>query len=178
MLVCVFQRTGSGSNVIEVHDTYTDLSDTPSKSYEPNHVPILPSVDIYKWGLSSDSSDLLSGLIPWPTRARYSELDEPLSPLGKKADESYNMGYWELPETAAQLDMFISTAFPEAMQGNLKYGIARYLAGVGSRGAWDEKKNIWQTDRDREKEGGSDVGTWARGKAIEEGWKWEMIEEG
>jgi len=90
----------------------------------------------------------------------------------------YNLGYWELPETAAQLDVFISTAFPESMQGTLKYGIARYLAGVGTRDEWDKEKHIWQTDKDREKVGEGQVGSWARGKAIEEGWDWEMIEEG
>ena len=88
------------------------------------------------------------------------------------------MGYWELPETAAQLDVFISTAFPEAMQGNLKYGVARYLAGVGSRDAWDKEKHIWQTDKNRDKEGSTRVKSWRDGKAKEEGWEWEMIEEG
>jgi hypothetical protein len=156
----------------------TDDTSTDSKPYVPNNVPVLPSVNINTWGLNYDSSHILDGLIPWPTRARYSEIDEPLSSLGKKADEVYNLGYWELPETAAQLDVFISTAFPESMQGTLKYGIARYLAGVGTRDAWDKEKHIWQTDKDREKVGDGEVGSWARGKAIEEGWDWEMIEEG
>jgi hypothetical protein len=129
-----------------------DLSDTPSKPYEPNHIPILPSVDIYKWGLSSNSLELLDGLKPWPNQARYSEKDEPLSPLGKVADEVYNIGYQSPSEMAAQLDAFISTAFPEAMQGTLKSGVAKYLAGVGSGDSWAKEKNIWQTDKNRKKE--------------------------
>jgi len=88
------------------------------------------------------------------------------------------MGYWELPETAAQLDTFISTSFPEDMQGTLKFAIARHFGGVGSRDAWDKEKHIWQTDKNREKEGTSEVGSWARGKAQEEDWAWEMVEEG
>jgi len=74
--------------------------------------------------------------------------------------------------------VFISTAFPESMKGKLKYGIARYLAGVDTTDAWDKEKHIWQTDKDREKIGQGEVGSWERGKAIEEGWDWEMIEEG
>jgi len=153
-----------------------DLSDTPSKPYKPNYVPILPSVDIYKWGLSLTSSELLEGLIPWPTRARYS--DKPLSPLGRTADEVYNMGFGEVSEMAAQLDAFISKAFPEAMQGTLKSGTASYLAGIGSKDSWDTEKNIWQTDKDRKKEGTSEVRTWRNGSTREEGWNWEMIDEG
>lgn len=153
-----------------------DLSDTPSKPYKPNYVPILPLVNIYKWGLSSTSSELLDGLKPWPTQARYS--DKPLSPLGRTADEVYNLGCAELQETATQLDVFISNAFPEAVQGTLKSGTARYLAGIGSKDSWDKVKIIWQTDKDRTKEGTSEVCTWRNGSALEEGWNWEMIDEG
>lgn len=98
--------------------------------------------------------------------------------MGRKADEVYNLGYWELPETAAQLDTFISTSFPESMQGTLQFGIARYFAGVGSRDAWNKTRTIWQTDRDHSKETKSEVGTWKVGKAKQEGWEWEMIDEG
>jgi hypothetical protein len=155
-----------------------DLSDTPSEPYKPNHIPILPSVDIYKWGLSSNSSELLDGLKPWPTQAKYSEKDEPLSPLGKAADEVYNMGYQEPAEMAAQLEAFISNAFPEAMQRNLKLGIAKYLTGAGSRESWDEEKFIWQTDKNREREETLEVSSWKKGAALEEGWIWQMIDEG
>ena len=155
-----------------------DLSDTPSKPYKPNHVPILPSVDIYKWGLSSNSSELLTGLKPWPTRARYSEKDEPLSPLGKMADAVYNMGYGQVSKTTAQLDAFIMNAFPETMQGRLKSSMAKYFAGVGIKDSWDKEKNIWQTDKNREKEETSAVNSWRNGNALEEGWNWEMIDEG
>jgi hypothetical protein len=142
-----------------------DLSDTQSKPYKPNHIPILPSVDIYKWGLSSNSSELLDGLRPWPTQGRYSKINEPLSPLGKKADAVYNMGYGEVSEMAAQLDVFISKAFPDAMQGTLKSSLARYFAGVGSKDSW-------------EKEETSEVSSWKKGQALEESWNWEMIDEG
>jgi len=155
-----------------------DLSDTPSKPYRPNHVPILPSVDIYQWGLSSNSSELLDGLKPWPTQARYSEKDVPLSPLGKMADAVYNMGYGEVSKTTAQLDAFIMNAFPETMQGKLKSSMANYFAGVGSKESWDKEKNIWQTDRNREKEGTSAVNSWRNVNGLEEGWNWEMIDEG
>jgi hypothetical protein len=155
-----------------------DLSDTPSEPYKPNHVPILPSVDIYKWGLSSNSSELLDGLIPWPTQGKYSNIDQPLSPLGKTADEVYNMGYGEVSEMAAQLDALISNAFPDAMQGNLKLGIAKYLTGDGSRDSWDKEKIIWQTDKNRGREESVEVISWKKGAAIEEGWTWEMIDEG
>jgi hypothetical protein len=64
------------------------------------------------------------------------------------------------------------------MQGQLKFGIARYLAGVGSTDAWDKEKKIWQTDKDRNKEGGGDVATWKSGKGQVEGWEWEMVPEG
>jgi hypothetical protein len=154
------------------------LSDTPSKPYKANHVPILPSVDIYKWGLLSNSSELLDGLKPWPAQARYTEIVKPLSPLGKVADEVYNMGYGEVSETAAQLEVFISKAFPDAMQGTLKSGIAKHLTEAGSRHSWDKEKNIWQTDKNREKEETSEVGTWRNGSTLEEGWNWEMIAEG
>jgi hypothetical protein len=155
-----------------------DLRDTPSKPYEPNHVPILPSVDIYKWGLVSNSSELLDGLKPWPTQARYTELDKPLSPLGKMADEVYNIGYQKPPEMAAQLDTFISNAFPEAMQGTLKSGIARCFGDTGSMDSWDKEKNIWQTEKNREQEETPEVGSWKKEAALEEGWTWEMIVEG
>lgn len=155
-----------------------DLSDTPSKPHEPNHVPILPSVDIYKWGLSSNSSELLDGLKPWPTQAKYPESIEPLSPLGNTADEVYNMGYGEVSEMAAQLDVFISKAFPDAMQGTLKSSMARYFAGIGSKDSWDKEKNIWQTDKNRKKEETSEVSSWKKGQALEERWNWEMIDEG
>lgn len=94
------------------------------------------------------------------------------------ADEVYNLGCSELQETATQLDVFISKAFPETMQGTLKSGTARYLAGVGSKDSWDTEKNIWQTDKDREKEETSEVRTWRNGSALKEGWNWEMIDEG
>jgi hypothetical protein len=155
-----------------------DLSNTPSEPYKPNHVPILPSVDIYTWGLSSNSSELLDSLKPWPTQARYTEIDKPLSPLGKTADEIYNMGYGKVSETAAQLDAFIPNTFPEAMQGTLKSGLARYLAGIGSGDSWDKEKNIWQTDKNREKEETSEDSSWKKGQALEESWNWEMIDEG
>ena len=170
----------------KIAPTYTSIEPQPPveevtsavHEYIPNNVPILPTVNIKTWGLQTDPSELLSGLIPWPTRARYSELDEPLSPLGRKADEVYNLGYWELPETAAQLDTFISACFPDKLHGQLKFGIARYLAGAGERDAWDKEKRVWQTDRDRGKEGGRDVATWRDGQAQGEGWEWEMVSEG
>jgi hypothetical protein len=155
-----------------------DLSDTPSKPYKPNHIPILPSVDIYKWGLLYNSSELLEGLKPWPAQSKYSKMNEPLSSLGKTADEVYNMGDRQLLETAAQLDVFILNAFPEAMQGILKSGIAKYLTGAGIRDSWNKEKNIWQTDKNREKEGTSAVNSWRNGNALEENWNWEMIDEG
>jgi hypothetical protein len=155
-----------------------DLSNTPSEPYKPNQVPVLPSVDIYKWGLSSNSSELLDGLKPWPTQARYTEIDKPLSPLGKMADEVYNMGYSKVSETAAQLDAFILNTFPEAMQRTLKSSMARYFAGVGNKDSWDKEKNIWQTDKNREKEETSEVSSWKKGQALEESWNWEMIDEG
>ena len=115
---------------------------------------------------------------PWPTQAKYTEIDKPLSPLGKTADEVYNMGYGKVSEMVAQLDAFILNAFPEGLQGELRSGMARYLAGVGSKDSWDEEKNIWQTDKNREKEGTSAVNSWRNGNALEEGWNWEMIDEG
>jgi hypothetical protein len=84
-------------------------------------------------------------------------MEQPLSSLGKTADDVYNMGYRTLQETATQLDIFISNAFPEAMQGTLRSGIARYLSQDGSKESWDKAKNIWQTDKNREKEGTSEV---------------------
>jgi hypothetical protein len=158
-------------------DSTMEAVTEPEHEYKPNNVPVLPSVNIRTWGLQSDSSELLSGLIPWPTRARYSEVDEALSTLGRKADEVYNLGYWELPEAAAQLDVFISTCFPDKLHGQLKYGIARYLAGVGERDAWDKNKMIWQTDKDRGKESSADVATWRNGRAQKDDWEWEMVAE-
>ena len=166
------------STVIATSNTIIDLSDTPSKPYRPNLIPVLASVDIYTWGVSSNSSELLDGMRPWPTRPKYSEIDKPLSPLGKVADEVYNMGYRELSDTAAQLDVFISNAFPTAMQVTLESSVARYLGGIGIKDSWDKEKNIWQTDKNREKEGTSLVGSWTKGRAFEEGWNWKMIEEG
>lgn len=99
----------------------------------------------------------------------------------------YNLGYWELPETAAQLDVFIGSCFPEKLQGDLKFGIARYLAGVATRDAWNgtrtrgevQTKTIWQTAENGDKAGSSDVQTWENGRARSEseGWGYQMILE-
>lgn len=153
--------------------------------YSSNRIPVLPSVNIQKWGLNYDSDELLSGLIPWPSQRQFSEIDPPLSSLGRKADDVYNLGYWELPETAAQLDVFADSCFPEKLQGPLKFGIARYLAGVASRDAWNRTKaadgtggrTIWQTAADEDKAGGADVDTWKSGRAQQEGWEYEMVLE-
>lgn len=88
------------------------------------------------------------------------------------------MGYRELSDTAAQLDVFISQAFPITMQVTLKSSVARYLGGIGIKASWDKEKNIWQTDKNRGQEGTALVGSWTKGMAFEEGWNWKMIEEG
>lgn len=101
----------------------------------------------------------------------------------------YNLGYWELPETAAQLDVFVGSCFPEKLQGPLKFGIARYLAGVAHRDGWnmthanedgegEQKRTIWQTAKDKSKDGTPDVQSWRYGRAQDEGWDWKLIPDG
>lgn len=155
----------------------------PKGGYSSNDIPVLPSVNIKTWGLKYDSDDLLSGLISWPSYRQFSEVDTPLSSLGHKADQVYNLGYWELPETAAQLDVFAGSCFPEKIQGDLKFGIARYLAGVATKDAWNrtsasgEGRKIWQTAPNGGKDASPDVQSWRNGKAQEEDWGYQMIHE-
>ncbi|WWD20536.1 hypothetical protein CI109_105012 [Kwoniella shandongensis] len=129
------------------------------------------------WGHSLSSSRLLNGLRTWPSNPPYDEETPALSSLGHFADNIYNVGPLTMVEYKEQLEEFVRNAFPEKVADQLKEGLNRYLNGDEGRGnrRWDEKKIIWQTDKDKSRQDNEEVKSWRDGKARDEGWKWDLM---
>jgi hypothetical protein len=95
--------------------------------------------------------------------------------LGHFADNLYDLGSTYIPDFAASLDIFADSSFPHEVAQKLKFGLAVHLGGVDGMKAWDSEKNIWQTDKDRGKEGDTEVMSWRSEMTRNQGWKWDLL---
>jgi hypothetical protein len=156
---------------------------TPTVAFKPPY-DTSPPLPIQTWGLDLSSSHLLAGLKPFPENPKPEENQPPLSPLGHFADDIYLIGPLTRDEYRETMLNFAEVAFPKKLVEGLQSGVKKYLDGVGEgegkvkEGWMGGKKKVWQTDKDDGLVGSDEVKSWKGGSAKDEGWDWELMDDG
>ncbi|WRT70510.1 uncharacterized protein IL334_007508 [Kwoniella shivajii] len=137
-----------------------------------------------EWGISLSSEKILAGLRRFPENPSIDETIPPLSSLGHFADNIYSIGPLTMNDYMAQMREFANIAFPKPLSGKLVDGLKRYLddnsneSGVQKqKESWETNKKIWQTDKDSRRVESNEVKSWKDGKASDEGWEWEFLND-
>jgi alpha 1,6-mannosyltransferase len=160
---------GSGGSLLP-------LGPTPTIATVTAPYDMSPPKPIETWGLDMTSSHLLAGLSPWPKNPPLEDNQPALSSLGHFADNVYDFGPMDMTSYRTALEEFADVAFPRKISEKLKDGLDRYLSRErGNATGWRADKYVWQTDKDTHLQDTREVGSWKSGKAIDEGWTWELL---
>jgi hypothetical protein len=90
-------------------------------------------------------------------------------------DSVYRLGPAKYSDYIALIDDFVSTVLPKKLQR--EYHARRTIEKGDDRQGWDGAggKNIWQTDRNRDRIDGDEIRSWRHGTAQREGWDWRFL---